>query len=333
VIAVSPNSISAPSPQLLANNSYDFASWSDGGAQSHDIIAPDTSTTYTAAYRQAGPPVTQSFTSAADGGLSELSPNANSGAATTLKVDGDDPDPGGRDLYAALRWDLSQIPAGATVSSATVTLSISNHANDTGTPQTYGAYELKRSWNEGQVNWNQAATGAPWATAGAKAATDRGPKIADVRPAALGSYTFTIPASVVQGWLSTPSSNNGILLADTTSFDGFVFSTKEGTAPPRLTLTYTTGGGGQDTTPPDTTITSGPSDTVTSTSASFTFTSNEQNSTFECRLDGADYGSCTSPQSYTGLSTGSHIFQVRAKDTAGNVDPTPAKRNWKVRLR
>jgi hypothetical protein len=182
---------------------------------------------------------TANLTSVADGGLSELSPTANSGAATTLKVDGDDPDPGGGDLYAALRWDLSQVPAGATVTGASVTLNVTNPS-----PQTYGAYELKRSWNEGQVTWNQAATGAPWATAGAKATTDRGAKIADVRPTALGSYSFSIPASVVQGWLSAPSSNNGILLADTTNFDGFVLRTKEGTTPPRLTVNYTTSGGG-----------------------------------------------------------------------------------------
>jgi glucose/arabinose dehydrogenase/PKD repeat protein len=328
VIAGSKNSVSTPSPQTLGGTNYEFVSWSDGGAQSHDIVAPDTSTTYTANYRQAAPTVTQSFTSVADGGLSELSPTANSGTARTLKVDGDDPDPGGKDLYAALRWDLSQIPAGATVGSATVTLNISNHANDTGTPQTYGAYELKRSWSENQMTWNQAATGAPWATAGAKATTDRGPKIADVTPTAKAPYTFTIPASVVQGWLSAPSTNNGILLADPTNFDGFVFDTREGTTPPKLTVNYTTGS--QDTTPPETTIDSGPSGTFTNPSASFTFSSSEANSTFECSLDGANFASCTSPKSYAGLSDGSHTFSVRAKDAAGNVDLTPATRTWTI---
>jgi hypothetical protein len=84
-------------------------------------------------------------TSVADAGLSELGPATNNGANTTIKVDGDDP--GGKDLYAALRWNLSQIPAEVTVTSATVTLNISNPS-----PQTYGAYELKRAWSEGQVN-------------------------------------------------------------------------------------------------------------------------------------------------------------------------------------
>ena len=67
---------------------------------------------------------TANLNSVADAGLTELAPTTNNGAATTLKVDGVDPDPNGGDLYAALRWDLSQIPSGATVTSATVTLNI-----------------------------------------------------------------------------------------------------------------------------------------------------------------------------------------------------------------
>jgi peptidoglycan/xylan/chitin deacetylase (PgdA/CDA1 family) len=85
-----------------------------------------------------------------------------------------------------------------------------------------------------------------------------------------------------------------------------------------------------DTTPPDTTIDSGPSGTVSSTSASFAFSSSEPNSTFECALDGAANSSCTSPNAYTGLASGSHAFSVRATDAAGNVDPTPATRTWTI---
>jgi glucose/arabinose dehydrogenase len=50
VIAGSKNSVSAPSPQTLGGINYGFASWSDGGAQSHDIVAPDAVATYTATY-------------------------------------------------------------------------------------------------------------------------------------------------------------------------------------------------------------------------------------------------------------------------------------------
>jgi hypothetical protein len=84
-----------------------------------------------------------------------------------------------------------------------------------------------------------------------------------------------------------------------------------------------------DTTPPDTTITSGPPATTTSSSATFQFAASEP-STFECSLDGAAFAACSSPATYTGLAPGSHTFGVRATDTAGNTDPTPAQQNWTV---
>jgi hypothetical protein len=90
----------------------------------------------------------------------------------------------------------------------------------------------------------------------------------------------------------------------------------------------TGGGGGTDTAAPDTTITSPPPGT--STSASFTFTSTETNSTFQCSLDGAARAACTSPRTYTALSTGSHTFSVWATDAAGNTDATAATRTWTV---
>jgi hypothetical protein len=84
-----------------------------------------------------------------------------------------------------------------------------------------------------------------------------------------------------------------------------------------------------DTTPPETTIVSGPSSPTTSTSASFTFTSSEAGSTFECALDGAAFAACTSPASYT-VGIGSHELQVRARDGAGNLDQSPASYPWTV---
>jgi hypothetical protein len=85
-----------------------------------------------------------------------------------------------------------------------------------------------------------------------------------------------------------------------------------------------------DTTPPDTTITSGPSGTSSTTDASFAFTSSENGSSFECQLDTGAWASCTTPKAYSGLADGSHTFNVRATDAAGNTDASPANRTWTV---
>jgi hypothetical protein len=81
--------------------------------------------------------------------------------------------------------------------------------------------------------------------------------------------------------------------------------------------------------PPQTTITQAPSD-GTSTSASVSFASSANGSTFECKLDGGAFAACTSPKTYSGLALGTHAFQVRATDTSGNTDPTPATTSWTI---
>jgi acid phosphatase type 7 len=100
--------------------------------------------------------------------------------------------------------------------------------------------------------------------------------------------------------------------------------------------TFTTAAPPADTTPPDTTIVSGPSGSVKSRDATFTFSSTEPpNSTFQTRLDGGIWesnGTATS-KTYTNLANGTHTFEVKATDAAGNTDPTSASRRWKVSAR
>ena len=84
------------------------------------------------------------------------------------------------------------------------------------------------------------------------------------------------------------------------------------------------------TTPPDTTITSNPPASTTSTTATFSFTSDDPTATFGCMLDNSYYALCTSPKTYSGLSVGSHNVSIRATNTAGNTDPSPAVFNWTI---
>jgi hypothetical protein len=90
------------------------------------------------------------------------------------------------------------------------------------------------------------------------------------------------------------------------------------------------GGPPPDTTAPDTTLAGAPPAQTNVNTASFTFTSTEGGSTFEGRLDGAAFAAVTSPQNLTGLAEGTHTYEVRARDAAGNTDATPASATWTV---
>jgi hypothetical protein len=86
-----------------------------------------------------------------------------------------------------------------------------------------------------------------------------------------------------------------------------------------------------DATPPDTSIgPSQPSALTTATGATFDFSSTEPGSSFQCSRDGAAFTACTSPKTYSALADGSHTFQVRATDAAGNTDGSPASFTWVV---
>lgn len=87
-----------------------------------------------------------------------------------------------------------------------------------------------------------------------------------------------------------------------------------------------------DTTPPETQITSGPGRKTKKKRAVFQFSSSEPGSSFECKLDRGAFAACSSPATFK-VKTGRHTLDVRAKDAAGNQDPTPASRTWKRKKR
>lgn len=83
----------------------------------------------------------------------------------------------------------------------------------------------------------------------------------------------------------------------------------------------------------DTTITMGPGATA-GPNVQFSFTSTRAG-TFECMLSPLEsqFSACSSPKSYTSLAqiaAPGYTFQVRARDTAGNIDDTPAMQTFLV---
>ncbi|RME24782.1 MAG: DUF1566 domain-containing protein, partial [Candidatus Zixiibacteriota bacterium] len=85
-----------------------------------------------------------------------------------------------------------------------------------------------------------------------------------------------------------------------------------------------------DTIAPDTINLMGPPAQTTSTSAAFTFSSDDPQASFECKMDDGVYTVCSSPQTYDGLTTGAHRFEVISVDPAGNVDNSPKAWNWNI---
>ena len=81
-------------------------------------------------------------------------------------------------------------------------------------------------------------------------------------------------------------------------------------------------GGAAAAPPPPPTITSHPSDPSNEAKATFGFVDDDPTAAFECRLDGGPVDSpCTSPKTYSDLSDGSHVFEVRAVNADGPGEP------------
>ena len=89
-----------------------------------------------------------------------------------------------------------------------------------------------------------------------------------------------------------------------------------------------------DCTPPQTSITSGTANggATNDPTQTFGFASSEGGSTFECAVDSGGFGPCSAAATHTlDLSSapdGQHTVAVRATDSSGNTDPTPAERTF-----
>jgi hypothetical protein len=186
--------------------------------------------------------------------------------------------------------------------------------------------------------------------------------LSDSSPLTTGTYKptkGTTPTELPSGYVDNPVPNIWPAPAPDLTVSGSQLSSFDGQAPNgtwklyviddtnlaqgvfaggwSLELNNTTTINNTTTTPPVTSITSGPADgsSTTSNSAMFGFSSNEQGSTFQCQLtkDGAVVrvlAACTSPKSYSNLGPGNFRFEVKATDSDGMVDLTPASRNWTI---
>ena len=151
--------------------------------------------------------------------------------------------------------------------------------------------------------------------------------------------TLVIPAGATSGQVQVPVTNDlldeadevfFVHLAAVTSGPAFIGSGHHGTG----TILDDDGapsGVGADTRPPNTFIHGRPASPTRARRASFHLASTEPGSRFQCRIDRGRWRACAQRKTYRRLKPGWHTFRARAIDKAGNVDPTPARKRWRIR--
>jgi len=174
---------------------------------------------------------------------SESYSNSNYGTATTLSIRGG--------YNALVKWDVSAIPTGAVVQSASVQFRVTTSASGA----MADIYESKRAWTETGATWarwNTAIGGTYWQLQGGTGELDKGSVV-------FASFSMASKTTVsdelgsegvacVQNWVSNPATNSGLIIlrqngATTTAA---VASRNNSTSSnrPKLTVTYIIGPGG-----------------------------------------------------------------------------------------
>lgn len=147
---------------------------------------------------------------------------------------------------ALMQWDVSSIPTGALVSSATIDWRIDG-ASSTTLTGTGTIYPVTRSVNIATCFWDVTS---PWTADGAEGDYDAsfGSQFTLLNGAKPANQTITVTTAVQKALTSYRFSNLITLLGrrdtEPTAGQAHLIQSKEGTTPPTLTIVYTTGYGG-----------------------------------------------------------------------------------------
>jgi len=162
-------------------------------------------------------PTNVTFTGAFDASLLSGAPGTPQGAASDLLVDGSP------SSHTVIGWDISTIPA---TDSASIHMTVFNVS-----PGSFSCNAMLRNWIEAEVTWNDASSGAPWATAGATGASDQdSTTLCSFGAGSLGSLTIDLNANglaQVQRWVNGTDPNYGLMLGNPSSSDGVDFRSSE----------------------------------------------------------------------------------------------------------
>ena len=163
---------------------------------------------------------------AADVYIEKDNPDDNYGSVKEISVRAKDDG----DLRGLLRFDLSDIPSNAVITSAVLYL----YETSESSTQVTGIYRLTRAWTESEVTWN-----TPWLTPGGDFAA--APVYATYIPGQKACSITLDLTGLVQGWTSGTFPNYGMLLYSTGDLKKINYASKEANDPeqwPRLLVEY-----------------------------------------------------------------------------------------------
>ena len=185
------------------------------------------------------------YASTEDTALEEDTPTTSYGSQTTLEVDLSNS--GGGQEQSLIRFDNlfgsgdGQIPVGATIISASLTL---DQTDQSGSSATVSLHRMLTSWSESST-WNSMTSGISTNDVEAVSTADA----TIYNPETNESKVLTGLESTLQAWSDGTATNYGwVIISDNT--DGLIFSSSEnGTTSlrPKLTVEYRTSGGDTST--------------------------------------------------------------------------------------
>lgn len=146
-----------------------------------------------------------------DSSITIYEPYANYGSETSLYINSflD------HQQRSLVQFDLSSIPSGATISSATLKLYYGSHyGGSEAAPagRTYWAYRVTHSWTESGVTWDSYDGTNPWTTAGSDYTVTDGASL--TMPSSLPVWVQWDVTDIVSAWIEDGQPNYGFLIRD-----------------------------------------------------------------------------------------------------------------------
>jgi len=162
-------------------------------------------------------------------------PTFNYGVSDDLRAEADK---GERILF---RFDVSSIPSSATVIAATLEVDVTqnNSADVEVRPILEPWLEGTLDGTSGQPSYLERSLGTAWATTGCGSPDSAGTTITTFKPLNAGVNAVALPGATVQGWVTSPATNYGIILFNTDTNSVRLASSEDPVAQrPELTVTY-----------------------------------------------------------------------------------------------